>query len=75
MPIRFMQVSVQMTGITIDSSGRVLDGTGAAVEGLYAVGSCAAFGTSGVGLNSGYALSRAMTLGYLAAQDIAAATG
>jgi 3-oxosteroid 1-dehydrogenase len=42
------------------------------VEGLYAVGSCAAFGTSGVGLNSGYALSRAMTLGYLAAQDIAA---
>lgn len=72
MPIRFMQVSVQMTGITVDSGGRVLDGTGAVVDGLYAVGSCAAFGTSGVGLNSGYALSRAMTLGYLAAQDIAA---
>jgi len=72
MPIRFMQVSVQMTGITIDACGRVLDGTGSAVEGLYAVGSCAAFATSGVGLNSGYALSRAMTFGYLAAQDIAA---
>jgi 3-oxosteroid 1-dehydrogenase len=72
MPIRFMQVSVQMTGITIDPGGRVLDRAGTPVDGLYAVGSCAAFGTSGVGLNSGYALSRAMTLGYLAAQDIAA---
>jgi 3-oxosteroid 1-dehydrogenase len=72
MPIRFMQVSVQIGGITVDADGRVLDRSGAAVEGLYAVGSCAAFGTSGVGLNSGYALSRAMTLGYLAAQHIAA---
>ncbi|HEY1968566.1 MAG TPA: FAD-dependent oxidoreductase [Pseudonocardia sp.] len=74
MPIRFMMVSVQMTGITIDASGRVLNDAADVVPGLYAVGSCAAFGTSGVGLNSGYALSRAMTLGYLAAADIASAS-
>ena len=74
MPIRFMMVSVQITGIKVDASGRVLSDAGGAVNGLYAVGSCAYFGTSGVGFNSGYALSRAMTLGYLAAEDIAAAS-
>ncbi len=59
------------SGVHIDADGRVLDPAGAAVPGLYAVGSCAATTTFGSAYNSGMALSRGLTLAYLVAHDLA----
>jgi 3-oxosteroid 1-dehydrogenase len=60
-------------GISTGLSGRVLRVDGSAIEGLYAVGSCTSYTPScGVGYNSGYSLSRALTFGALAAEHIAA---
>jgi 3-oxosteroid 1-dehydrogenase len=47
----------------------VLDGEGDPIDGLYAVGSCAALLSSGTGYNSGFALGRRITLAYLAAHE------
>lgn len=58
------------SGVHIDADGRVLDPTGAAIPGLYAVGSCAATTTFGTGYNSGMALSRGLTLAYLVALEL-----
>jgi 3-oxosteroid 1-dehydrogenase len=49
--------------------GDVLDGEGDPIDGLYAVGSCAALLSSGTGYNSGFALGRRITLAYLAAHE------
>ena len=58
------------SGVHIDADGHVLDPTGAAIPGLYAVGSCAATTTFGTGYNSGMALSRGLTLAYLVALEL-----
>ena len=49
--------------------GRARDGS--FVAGLYAIGEAAGRTTGGVGYNSGYSLSRALTYGWLAAHDVA----
>ena len=46
---------------------------GAAIPGLFAVGSCAATTTFGTGYNSGMALSRGLTLAYLVARELTGA--
>lgn len=65
--------AIGLSGIDVDADARVLDESGTVVPGLYAAGSCAAFKTSGLGFNSGFPLSRAITHAYLASERIAAA--
>jgi 3-oxosteroid 1-dehydrogenase len=48
----------------------VLSQAGTAIRNLYAVGSCAAATTFGTGYNSGFALSRGLTLAYLVAGQL-----
>ena len=60
------------SGIRIDGDGHVLDADGERVDGLYAVGSCAALTSSGIGYNSGFPLSRAITLAYLVSAELGA---
>jgi 3-oxosteroid 1-dehydrogenase len=59
--------AIGLSGIDVDPEARVLDDHGAAIPGLYAAGSCAAFKTSGLGFNSGFPLSRCITHAYLVA--------
>ena len=56
-------------GLRTTDHGRVVAADGEPIDGLYAVGECAVRSTGGGGYNSGYSLSRAMTFGWLAAQD------
>jgi 3-oxosteroid 1-dehydrogenase len=67
MRIRFVGTGIGHSGIQIDTMGRVVDTSDNAIDGLYAVGSSSALTTSGVGYNSGFALSRAITFAYLVA--------
>jgi 3-oxosteroid 1-dehydrogenase len=64
---------VLLSGVRIDADARAVDERGNVIRGLYAAGSAAAFTSSGVGYNSGWALSRAVTHGYLIGEDLAAA--
>jgi 3-oxosteroid 1-dehydrogenase len=48
----------------------VLDKDGRTVDDLYATGAAAAFTSSGVAYNSGFSLSRAITLGLLVAGSL-----
>jgi 3-oxosteroid 1-dehydrogenase len=59
------------SGIHIDADGHVLDTAGQVIPGLHAVGSCAAYTTTGVGYNSGFALGRGITLAYQVSQELA----
>lgn len=54
----------------IDGEGHVLGAGGAVIDGLYAVGSCAALTTTGTGYNSGFALGRGVTLAYLVSNEL-----
>ncbi|WP_138380737.1 FAD-binding protein [Luteithermobacter gelatinilyticus] len=57
-------------GLLTDSKARVLDKTGCPIEGLYAIGNCAA-SVMGAGYpGAGSTLGPAMTFGYLAALDL-----
>ena len=60
-----------MGGVAIDGAARVIDRQGEIIPGLYAVGSCAG-GAEG-GPAAGYigGLCKALSLGFIAAQDIA----
>ena len=69
--LRFLGTAIGSSGVRIDADGHVLDNAGAAIPGLYAVGSCAATTTFGSGYNSGMALGRGLTLAYLVAQELA----
>jgi len=69
--LRFVGTGIGSSGIHIDAEGHVLDTAGQAIPGLYAVGSCAAFTTTGVGYNSGFALGRGVTLAYQVSQELA----
>ena len=71
MRLRLLGTGIGMSGVRIDANGHVLDEVGAMIPRLFAVGSCAAMTTSGSGYNSGFALSRGMTLAYLVAAELA----
>lgn len=71
MRLRFVGTGIGSSGVHIDGGGHVLDGDGAAIPGLYAVGSCAAMTTTGSGYNSGFALGRGLTLAYQVAHELA----
>jgi 3-oxosteroid 1-dehydrogenase len=71
MPLLLGGASVGLAGIRIDADAHALDEAGNVIPGLYAVGSAAAYTSSGVSYNSGYSLSRAVTHGYLVGADLA----
>jgi 3-oxosteroid 1-dehydrogenase len=58
------------SGVRADAYGHVLDEAGRFLQGLYAIGSCAAATTFGSGYNSGMALSRGLTLAYSVAREL-----
>lgn len=68
--LKFVGTGIGSSGVHIDGDGHVLDASGRPVEGLYAVGSCAALTTVGTGYNSGFALGRGVTLAYLVANEL-----
>lgn len=74
MRMRLLNTGIAASGIRAGDLGRVLGADGEPVAGLYAAGECSARAAAGVGYNSGYSLSRAMTFGYLAANAIADAS-
>lgn len=71
MRMRLLNTGIAAAGVRTGDQGRVLDGAGVPVPGLYAAGECSARAAAGVGYNSGYSLSRAMAYGFLAAGAIA----
>jgi 3-oxosteroid 1-dehydrogenase len=70
--MRLVGTGIGSSGVRIDGDGHVLDAAGDRVDGLWAVGSCAALTSSGVGYNSGFPLSRAVTLAYLVSRELTA---
>lgn len=70
MRLTLVSTGIGLTGVTVDPDGRALDVAGAPIPGLYAVGAAAAFTSSGTAYNSGFSLSRAISLGLAAAEDI-----
>ncbi|MBV9206977.1 MAG: FAD-dependent oxidoreductase [Actinobacteria bacterium] len=68
--LRLLGTGIGSSGVRIDGDGRVLAEDGSVVPNLYAVGSCAAATTFGTGYNSGFALSRGLTLAYLVAGQL-----
>lgn len=75
MRIRLVSTGITAAGIRTGLYGRALRGDGSEIAGLHAVGECAARSAGGAGYNSGYSLGRAMTFGWLAAHDLARASG
>ncbi|SHK72771.1 3-oxosteroid 1-dehydrogenase [Pseudonocardia thermophila] len=71
MRMRLLNTGIAAAGVRTGEHGRVLDGAGAPIPGLFAAGECATRAAAGVGYNSGYSLSRAMAFGFLAASAIA----
>jgi 3-oxosteroid 1-dehydrogenase len=63
--LKMCGAGINLTGIHVDTEGRALNEKGQVIEGLFATGACAAFTTSGTGYNSGYSLSRAMSMALL----------
>ena len=70
--LRLLNTGIAAAGLRTGVAGRVIRSDGAEIKGLHAVGESAARLSAGLGYNSGYSLSRAMTFGRLAALDIAA---
>jgi 3-oxosteroid 1-dehydrogenase len=70
MRMRLLNTGIAAAGVRTGTFGRALTADGATIDGLHAVGECADRAAAGVGYNSGYSLSRAMTYGYLAARDV-----
>lgn len=70
MRLRLLNTGIASGGLRTTDHGKVLSEDGDVIPGLYAVGECAVRSTGGGGYNSGYSLSRAMTFGWLAANDI-----
>lgn len=66
-------VGIGASGVHGNPNGEVLDVQGSLVPGLHVVGSCAAATTFGGAYNSGFALSRGLTLAHLVAQQLAQA--
>ncbi|MHB1137885.1 MAG: FAD-dependent oxidoreductase [Microthrixaceae bacterium] len=74
MRLRLLNTGIASGGLRTTDHGKVLAEDGDVIPGLYAVGECAVRSTGGGGYNSGYSLSRAMTFGWLAANDILGAS-
>ncbi|ODV08396.1 MAG: hypothetical protein ABT15_03785 [Pseudonocardia sp. SCN 73-27] len=70
MRLTMVSTGIGLTGIAVDPGGQVLTSTGQPVEGLHAAGAAAAFTSSGTAYNSGFSLSRAITLGLLVAERL-----
>lgn len=70
MRLRMVSTGIGLTGISVDADGRVLDKDGCKIDGLHAAGAAAAFNSSGAAYNSGFSLSRAITLGLLVAESL-----
>ncbi|MFD7407809.1 FAD-dependent oxidoreductase [Streptomyces sp. NPDC059866] len=70
--LRFLGTGIGSSGVRIDETGHVLDEQGDIIPGLHAVGSVAALTAAGSGYNSGFALSRGLTLAYTVAQELGA---
>ncbi|MGD9985902.1 FAD-dependent oxidoreductase [Pseudonocardia sp.] len=70
MRLTMVSTGIGLTGIAVDPDGQVLTSTGGPVEGLHAAGAAAAFTSSGTAYNSGFSLSRAITLGLLVAERL-----
>ncbi|MDP3968286.1 MAG: FAD-dependent oxidoreductase [Nocardioides sp.] len=68
--LRFVGTGIGTSGVRIDGDGRVLDEADQPLEGLYAAGSVAALTTTGTAYNSGIALGRGLTLGYLVGHEL-----
>lgn len=68
--LRFVGTGIGTSGVHIDGDGRVLGEAGQPIEGLYAAGSVAALTTTGTAYNSGIALGRGLTLGYLVGHEL-----
>jgi 3-oxosteroid 1-dehydrogenase len=68
--LKFVGTGIGSSGVHIDGDGHVLNAYGSSIDGLYAVGSCAALTTTGTGYNSGFALGRSVTLAYLVASEL-----
>ena len=73
MRLRFVGTAIGSSGVHIDPDGHVVNDEGGPIDGLYAVGSCAALTTTGTGYNSGFALGRGLTLAYLVAAELGGA--
>lgn len=67
--LRLLNTGIASRGILTASSGRVTRPDDSVVAGLYAVGESATRLAAGMGYNSGYSLSRAMTYGRLSVYD------
>lgn len=70
MQLTMVSTGIGLTGIAVDPVGRVLTADQRPVAGLYAVGAAAAFTPTGTAYNSGFSLSRAITLGLTVAESI-----
>jgi 3-oxosteroid 1-dehydrogenase len=70
--LKLVGTGIGSSGIHIDGDGHVLDEDGSPIDGLYAVGSCAATTAMGTGYNSGFALGRGLTLAYLVSEELGA---
>lgn len=72
MRITMVSTGIGLSGITIDPYGRALTPEGDPIPGLYAAGAAAAFTSSGIAYNSGFSLSRAISLGWRLVQTLGA---
>ncbi len=70
--LRLLNTGIAAAGLRTGVDGRVLRPDGSEIAGLHAIGETASRLAAGLGYNSGYSLSRAMTYGRLAALDAAA---
>jgi 3-oxosteroid 1-dehydrogenase len=65
-------VFVSSGGVRINSHGQAVDGQGAGIQKLYAIGNTAAHLEYGIGYQAGYSLASGMTFGYLAVAHMVA---
>ena len=75
MRLRLLSTGIAASGVVTGEAGRLLDRDGNEVRGVYVAGEASARSAAGVGYNSGYSLSRAMSYGYLAVHDIVQKAG
>ena len=68
--LKLVGTGIGSSGLHADGHGRVLDTAGAPIPGLHAVGSVAALTTMGSGYNSGFALSRGLTVARFIAAEL-----